>query len=592
MIKTLSQLFLNTIKSYPKPDFMLYKKEGKYIPISTGEWGDRVKYLALGLKDLGFQSGDKMILLSENSPEWVTSDFASLCLGGITVPIYNSLVPEQMKYIIDNSDAKFLVCSSPELWEKIEVIRSELVKVDHFITFQKTASDGVLTLKEVFEKGKTLDQKDPGLFEKTALAVTPDDVASIIYTSGTTGLPKGVLLTHDNFMSNITEVLKLVDITEKDTVLSFLPLSHVLERMVTFAYIHQGCSIAYAESLETLGENLLEVRPHIMVNVPRVLEKIYAKVIDNVLASSSLKRKIFFWAVKVGKEYGRKKLNKEPISGGLKFKRKVAHKLVFSKIIAKTGGRVRFFVSGGAALAKDIAEFFYAIGIVVLEGYGLTETSPVISFNTFDNLKFGTVGKILPGVEVKIVEDGEILAKGPNIMKGYYRMDEATAEVMDGDWFFTGDIGHLDDDGFLVITDRKKDIIVTAGGKNVAPQQIENLVKTNPYISNIVVVGDQRRFISALVIPEYEKLEQYAALNKIAFESHADLAVNEQIISFIESEIDRMTPSLASYEKVKKIVLLDREFEIDKGEITPSMKVKRNIVEDKYSKEINKLYAD
>ncbi len=592
MIKTLSQLFLNTIKSYPKPDFMLYKKEGKYIPISTGEWGDRVKYLALGLKDLGFQPGDKMILLSENSPEWVTSDFASLCLGGITVPIYNSLVPEQMKYIVDNSDAKFLVCSSPELWEKIEVIRNELVKVDHFITFQETAPEGTLTLKEVFEKGKALDQKDRGLFEKTALAVKPDDVASIIYTSGTTGLPKGVLLTHDNFMSNITEVLNIVDITEKDTVLSFLPLPHVLERMVTFAYIHQGCSIAYAESLETLGENLLEVRPHIMVNVPRVLEKIYAKVIDNVLASSSLKRKIFFWAVKVGKEYGKKMLNKEPISGALKFKRKVAYKLVFSKIVAKTGGRVRFFVSGGAALARDIAEFFYAMGIVVLEGYGLTETSPVISVNTFDNLKFGTVGKVIPGVEVKIAEDGEILAKGPNIMKGYYKMDAATAEVMDGDWFFTGDIGHLDDDGFLVITDRKKDIIVTAGGKNVAPQQIENLVKTNPYISNIVVIGDQRRFISALVIPEYEKLEEYAAFNKIAFESHADLAANEQIISFIESEIDRMTSSLASYEKVKKIVLLDREFEIDKGEITPSMKVKRNIVEDKYNKEINKLYAD
>jgi long-chain acyl-CoA synthetase len=553
MIKTLSQLFLNTIKSYPKPDFMLYKKEGQYVPISTGEWGDRVKYLALGLKDLGFQSGDKMILLSENSPEWVMSDFASLCLGGITIPIYNSLVPEQMKYIIDNSDARFLVCSSPELWEKIEVIRSELGKVDHFITFQETAPDGVLTLKEVFEKGKTLDQKDPGLFEKTALAVKPDDVASIIYTSGTTGLPKGVLLTHDNFMSNITEVLNVVDITEKDTVLSFLPLAHVLERMVTFGYVHQGCSIAYAESLETLGENLLEVRPHIMVNVPRVLEKIYAKVIDNVLASSSLKRKIFFWAVKVGKEYGKKMLIKEPISGGLKFKRKVANKLVFSKVVAKTGGRVRFFVSGGAALAKDIAEFFYAIGIVVLEGYGLTETSPVISVNTFDNLKFGTVGKLLPGVEVKIAEDGEILAKGPNIMKGYYRMDAETTEVMDGDWFLTGDIGHLDDDGFLVITDRKKDIIVTAGGKNVAPQQIENLVKTNPYISNIVVVGDQRKFISALVIPEYEKLEAYAALNEIVFKSHA---------------------------------------EIDKGEITPSMKVKRNIVEDKYSKEINKLYAD
>jgi len=592
MAKTLSQLFLNTIKSYPKPDFMLYKKDGQYVPLSTQEWGDRVKHLSLGLKELGFQKGDKLVLLSENSPEWVMTDFACQCLGGVTVPIYNSLVPEQMKYIIDNSDAEYLVCSSPELWEKIDAIRSELTKVKHIITFQEKAPAGTMTLKEIFDKGKELDKKDPALFEKTALAVQPGDVASIIYTSGTTGAPKGVLLTHGNFMSNVTAVLQILDIQEKDTVLSFLPLPHVLERMVTFGYVHQGCTIAYAESLETLGENLLEIQPHIMVNVPRVLEKIYAKVIDNVLASSSLKRKIFFWAVKVGKECGKRTINKEPISGGLEFKRKLAHKLVFTKIIAKTGGRVRFFVSGGAALAKDIAEFFYAMGIVVLEGYGLTETTPVISCNTLEDLRFGSTGKVLPGVEVKIAEDGEILAKGPNIMKGYYKMDDATAEVMDGDWFRTGDIGHLDEDGFLVITDRKKDIIVTAGGKNVAPQQIENMVKTNPYISNLVVVGDKRKFISALVIPEFEKLEEYAAFNKIAFESRSDLVANEQIIHFLEAEIDRMTPGLSSYEKIKKIVLLDREFEIGEGEITPTLKVKRNILEDKYKMEINKLYAD
>ena len=592
MAKTLSQLFLNTIKSYPKPDFMLYKQDGKYVPLSTQEWGDRVKYFALGLKELGFQPGDKLVLLSENSPEWVMTDFASQCLGGVTVPIYNSLVPEQMKYIINNSDAEYLVCSSPELWEKIVAIRSELTNVRHIITFQEKAPAGTMTLEEVFDKGKELEKKDPGLFEKTALAVQPEDVASIIYTSGTTGMPKGVILTHDNFISNVTAVLQIIEIREKDTVLSFLPLPHVLERMVTFGYVHQGCTIAYAENLETLGENLLEIQPHIMVSVPRVLEKIYAKVIDNVLASSSLKRKIFFWGVKVGKECGKRTLHKESITGGLKFKRKLAHKLVFSKIIAKTGGRVRFFVSGGAALAKDIAEFFYAMGVVVLEGYGLTETTPVISVNTLEDLRFGSTGKVLPGVEVKIAEDGEILAKGPNIMKGYYKMDDATAEVMDGDWFKTGDIGHLDEDGFLVITDRKKDIIVTAGGKNVAPQQIENIVKTNPYISNLVVVGDKRKFISALVIPEFEKLEEYAGFNKIAFKSRTDLVANEQIVNFLEAEIDRMTPSLASFEKIKKIVLLEREFEIGEGEITPTLKVKRNILEDKYQKEINKLYAD
>lgn len=590
MVKTIPQLFMNTLQSFPKEDLVLYKEEGRYIPVSTDEFGRRVKYFTLGLKELGITPGDKLIILSENRPEWIMTDLANLSLGGITVPIYTSLVPEQIKYIIDDSDAKIVVCSTQEIWEKVAAIKEELSKVAHYISFLPKAPDGVLTLNEILEKGKALHEENPENFDKIASQVKTEDVASIIYTSGTTGLPKGVMLTHSNFVSNIVSVSTIIEFSKEDTVLSFLPLSHVLERMVTFTYLYKGCSIAYAESIDTVAENLIEVRPHIMVSVPRVFEKIYSKVMDNVLSSSPLKRKIFFWALKVGKEYGSKKLLGQSISGYLQFRRNLAHKLVFSKIIEKTGGRVRFFVSGGAPLSKDIAEFFYAMGLVVLEGYGLTETSPVIAVNTFENLKYGTVGKSIPGVDVKIAEDGEILATGPNIMKGYYKKDTETKEAFEGGWFHTGDIGHFDDEGFLVITDRKKDIIVTAGGKNVAPQPIENILKTNPYISNAVVIGDRKKFISALVVPNIEKLEEYAKFNNMHFESPSDLVKDETIIKFLESEIDRATPGLASYEKIKRIGLLDRDFEIEKGEITPTLKVKRNIIEKRYASLIEALY--
>ncbi len=590
MTETLSQIFLNTLKLYQKDDFMMYKESGKYVSISTQEFGNRVKNFALGLKDIGVEPGDKLIILSENCPNWVITDLANLCIGGITVPIYTSLVPEQIKYIIDNSDAGVVVCSDLELWKKIEAVKNELIKVKHFILLQPEAPEGVLSLSEVQDKGKRLDNEDPKLFEKLAMSVKPDDIASIIYTSGTTGIPKGVLLFHSNFVSNAKTVSDIIEFSPKDTVLSFLPLSHVLERMVTFAYIYKGCSIAYAESVETVGENLVEIRPYIMVSVPRVFEKIYAKVIDNVLASSAVKRKIFFWAAGVGKEYGRKKLLKQSISGWLKFKNNIAHKLVFSKIIEKTGGRVRFFVSGGAALSKDIAEFFYAMGLVVLEGYGLTETSPVIAVNTFENLKFGSVGVPIPGVEVKIADDGEILSKGPHIMKGYYKMEAETKEAIKDGWFYTGDIGYLDEEGFLVITDRKKDIIVTTGGKNVAPQMIESILKMDPYITSAVVVGNSRKFVSALVVPDFEKLEKYAKEQNISYGSHADLVKNDKIINFFEEEIDKRLANLSSYEKVKKVLLLEKDFEIEKGEVTPTLKVKRNYVENKYKNQIDTLY--
>jgi len=592
MVDTISQIILNTVRSYPKEDLILFKREGAYVPISTQDFGNDIKYLSLGLKDLGHQAGDKLIILAENGPKWIMTDFANLCSGGITVPIYPSLVPEQIKYIIDDSDAKIVVCSSKELWEKVKTVKNELTKVTHFISFQSEIPEGVLSLNDVMRKGKRIADEKTDLFEKTALEVKPDDVASIIYTSGTTGIPKGVILTHDNFTSNIKTLAFLVEFTHKDMVLSFLPLSHVLERMCTFAFLYKGCSIAYAESVETVADNLMEVQPHIMVSVPRLFEKIYAVVMDNVLESPALKRKIFFWAVKTGKEYGKRKLQKQSIPGLLRLKRNLADKLVFSKIIEKTGGRARFFVSGGAPLPKEIADFFYALGLVVLEGYGLTETSPVIAVNTFENMKFGTVGHPIPGIDVKIAEDGEILTKGPNVMKGYYKKEAETKEAFEGGWFHTGDIGHLDEDGFLVITDRKKDIIITSGGKNVAPQQIENLIKRSPYISNVVVTGSTRKFISALIVPDFGKLEEYARLLNITYKNKIELVKNKEIVSFILAEINKCTPNLAPYEKVKKIILLYREFEEDKGELTPTLKVKRKIVEEKYRDLIDSMYED
>ena len=592
MVETISQLFLNTVKTYIKDDLMLYKKEGQYVPISTREFAEKVRHFSLGLRELGLGPGDKLIILSENRPEWAISDISNLCLGGITVPIYTTLVPEQIRYIIDDSDAKVVLCSKPDLWEKLWAVKNKLTKVTHYISFDPGAPEGTLSFEEVIGKGMQAEKSNPELFEKGALEAKPSDIASIIYTSGTTGLPKGVMLMHSNFISNVLTCAPLLPFSDKDTAMSLLPLSHVYERMVEFVYLYKGCTIGYGEGFDTVPQNLLEIRPHIMALAPRILEKFYAGVMDNVLASSRLKRKIFYWALKVGRKYSQRKLNNQPISGMLNFKRNLASKLVYSKIIARTGGRVRFFCSGSAPLSKDIAEFFYAMGLVVLEGYGLTETSPVISLNTFDKLRFGTVGPPIPGVEVKIADDGEILTKGPHVMKAYYKKEEATQEVFDGDWFRTGDIGHIDEDGFLVITDRKKDIIVTSGGKNVAPQPIENMLKTNPYVENVVVVGDRRKFISALVVPNFKKIEEYAKANNIPFETMSDLVKDERIQSFMEAEVDRATPNLASYEKIKKISLMDKDFDQEKGEITPTLKVKRNIIEDKYKNVIDAMYRE
>ena len=592
MVTTLAQLLTHSVTAYPKPDFMLFKKAGAYAPIPAAEFGASVKHLALGLRDLGFEAGQKLCILSENRPEWTMADFAALSCGGLTVPIYTTLVSEQIRYIIDDSDATVVIVSNADQWKKVEPLRTGLTKVRRYITFAEEAPAGVLTIEEVMARGRAAAAAEPGLFDGLVARVKPADEATLIYTSGTTGVPKGVILTHDNLLSNIKTASDIIEFSSKDTVLSFLPLSHILERMVMFTYIYKGCTVAFAESVEAVAQNLLEVRPHIMVSVPRVFEKIYTKVMDQVLKSPALRRKIFFWALNVGKAYGALRLAGKPVPRGLRIRRSVAAKLVFSKIVDKTGGRVRFFVSGGAPLSKDIAEFFYAMGLVILEGYGLTETSPLLSVNTFENIRLGTVGKPAPGITIKIAPDGEILARGPNVMKGYYKKEAETREVMEGGWFHTGDIGHFDADGFLVITDRKKDLLVTSGGKNIAPQPIENLLKSSPYIANAVVIGDSRRFIAALIVPDYDKLKDYAKAQRILFASLEELCRDRRIVDFLKAEADRATPFLASYERVKKIVVLPRDFDIEKGEITPSLKVRRANVTAEYREAIDALYRE
>jgi long-chain acyl-CoA synthetase len=589
---TLSRLFLHSCRTFRKPDRMLVKRDRAWTRIPAEEVEAAVRRLALGLQELGLGRGDRMAILSENRPEWVLADFAALCTGAVTVPVYTSLLPDQVRHILDDSGAKTVVCSDLEMWRKVESVRHALPALERIIVIEGDPPAGTHAYSDIVEMGRRLEADRPGRFEAAAEAVRPGDLASIIYTSGTTGVPKGVMLSHGNFVSNILSLSEVIDFGEADTGLSFLPLSHVLERTATFFLFHVGASIAYAESLETVALNMFEVRPTIIVSVPRLFEKIYTRIMDQVLAGSRLKRAIFVWALATGKKHAARTVAGERVPAHLAFKSALARKLVFSKILARTGGRIRYAICGGAPLSRDIAEFFFAIGLRVLPGYGLTETSPVLTGNTPGNIRFGTVGRPIPRVELRIAADGEILARGPNVMLGYYKNEADTREVLRDGWLHTGDIGRFDEDGFLIITDRKKDLIVTSGGKNIAPQPIESLVQASPYIASAVVVGSSRKFISALIVPDFEKLEALARERGWAFEDRAALVRRPEAAAFLLDEVDRMTPNLASYEKVKRIAVLDRDFDIGAGEVTPTLKVRRNIVERKYADLIESLYKD
>jgi len=590
---TLSRLFLESCRTYRTPGRMIHKCAGTWTKISTEEIETTVRHLSLGLQALGLKPGDRMAILSENRPEWVMADFAALSAGAVTVPIYTSLPPDQVRYILDDAGVKIVVCSDLEMWRKVAAVRDALPALERVILVEGDPPAGTHALSDVADMGRRVDQEEPGRFERSAEAVKPGDLASIIYTSGTTGSPKGVMLSHANFTSNVAALTEAIDFCAADSALSFLPLSHVFERTGTFFLFHVGAAIAYAESVEAVAANLVEVRPTIIISVPRLFEKIYSRIMDQIMAGSRLKRAIFVWALATGKKHTARTIAGQRVPVHLSFKRALARRLVFSKITARTGGRIRYAICGGAPISKEIVEFFLAIGILVLPGYGLTETSPVLTANTPpDRIRFGTVGKTLPGIEIRIAGDGEILARGPNVMTGYYKNEADTREVLKDGWLHTGDIGRFDEDGFLIITDRKKDIIVTSGGKNVAPQPIESLIQASPFIASAVVVGSSRKFISALIVPDFEKLEAFARKQGIAFEGRDGLSRRPEIAAFLLDEVNRMTPGLASYERVKRIAVLDRDFDLGLGEVTPTLKVRRNIVEQKYAAVIEALYRD
>jgi long-chain acyl-CoA synthetase len=592
---TLNKLFFDAVERFNKPDAMQVKVNGVYQPISHQTLAQRVQRAALGLRATGAAKGDRIAILSENRPEWAIADYACLIAGMTDVPLYPNLPPDQVAYILNDAGAVAIFVSNADQAGKVAAIRDKVKTLKSVITFETTKRAGVdMTLAELEAKGAAAENPDAvAQYRRDALAVKPDDLATLIYTSGTTGEPKGVMLTHDNIFSNVETVKSLIDFRGDDVCLSFLPLSHIFERMGGhYMMMATGTSIAYAESIDTVPIDMATVRPTIVLSVPRLYEKMYARVLENALSGSGIKKRIFFWARGVADKWADEQFAGRKVGGFLGLKYSIAQKLVFSKLKARTGGRLRYFVSGGAPLAPEINKFFYAAGLIILEGYGLTETSPVIGVNTPTNFRLGTIGKPIPGVEVRIEADGEIVTRGPNVMKGYFNKPDATKEAIDsGGWFHTGDIGELRD-GFLAITDRKKDIIVTAGGKNIAPQPIENKVKTNKYVSQAVMIGDKRKFPVMLVVPNFEQLEKWAKRRNLLWTDRAQLLTMPTVKAKLEKEVMEELAGLAHFEAPKKVALLEHDFSVERGELTPTLKVKRRVVDKQYKALIDGLYGE
>jgi long-chain acyl-CoA synthetase len=590
---TLAQLFFMAVDRHAGLAAAFRSKvAGVWTPITHRTAAERVQAISLGLRELGVRPGDRVALVSENRPEWALTDYACLCARAADVPIYPTLTPKQTEYILRDSEAVAVLCSTAAQLAKILEVRAGLPALRHIIVFDGGAKrDGVVTLAELEAKGRTAAAKYPD-WKREALAVGPDDLATLIYTSGTTGEPKGVMLSHHNIWSNVQAVLQIIPIGPGDECLSMLPLSHSYERMVDYTLFQAGVIINYAESFDTVAANLQEVKPTVVLSVPRLYEKVYARVLENALSGSAVKRAIFFWAKRAGEEWATHALAGLPIPGGLAFKKKIADALVFSKLRARTGGRIRFFVSGAAPLSADIAKFFYSAGLPVIEGYGLTESSPVLTLNPLEKIKLGTVGRVVPGVELKIAADGEIFARGPNIMQGYYKLPDATRETVDAEgWLHTGDIGEIDSDGYLKITDRKKELIKTAGGKYIAPQPIEGMIKRNKFVANAVLYGDRRKFPIVLVVPNYDTLERWAKERSLSYGSRAELIGLADVKAKVEREVMGSLRDLAKFEMPKKVVLIEQDFTIEAGELTPTLKVKRRVVEKRYKELIDRAYT-
>jgi len=603
--RTINELFNQAMRKRANQVVMRYKRDRQWHDVTGAQLDERVRNLALALRNLGVRAGDRVALLAESSPEWSIADYAILANGAINVPIYPTQAVDQVEFILRNSGARILFISNTKQLRRIQPALDSFRSKERprLIMFEapreekpkEEKKNGAMTILAELEKvGREERSLESELYERLSAQSQPDDLATIIYTSGTTGEPKGVMLTHHNLVSNALESGKVFDLRPDDSALSFLPLSHVFERTVLYIYMSFGVQINFARGVETVAEDIKDVRPTVVTAVPRLFEKIYATINKRAAEQPPMKQKIFHRAVEVGRQVAVLKDRGESVPIRLALELKVLDKLVFTKWRAAIGGRLRFFVSGGAALPPELAYIFAGAGITILQGYGLTETSPVVSFNRPGANRIGTIGQAIPGVKVRVASDGELLVQGDNVMQGYYQMSEESERVLqryaDGVWFHTGDIGTIDADGYIRITDRKKDLIKTSLGKYIAPQPIENLIRAIPMVEQAIVIGNARKFPSALIVPSFDALRSYAKSLGVEAKDNADLARHPRIIEYFKKKVDEVTRDLAPHEKIKKIALLDQEFSIESGELTPTLKVRRKFVEDKHRTVIDALY--
>jgi long-chain acyl-CoA synthetase len=594
--QTLPEIFIKAAKRFDLSDALNYHADKGWEHISSQEMVETIATTAHGLKSLGLMPQDRAAILAPNSHNWTFADAACQFAGVIDVPIYTTLAPSSVAYILNDSGARLLFVADIEMYRGIAGVLKECPTVEMIVFFDGSGIEDVanaITFDTLLQKGAERRLSHPNEIDETVGSLKPESIATLIYTSGTTGEPKGVMLTHANIISNVIDTGEHYDFSQHDKCLSVLPLSHIFERSAMYLYIFNGMSVYYAESIERVAENLAEVQPTILVGVPRIFEKVYAKAKLKAARSGVVKERIFDSAIETAKQYSQSMETTDSVGFGLKVKHKIADRLIFSKLREFFGGNLRLCITGGAALPNDIYLIFNGAGIPIMQGYGLTETSPVISSNNPKHKRLGSSGKPIRNMYVRIASDGEIEASGAGVMLGYYNKPDATRDAFTDDgWFRTGDIGDIDSDGFLKITDRKKELFKTSGGKYIAPSPIEQMIRSSRFVSQVVLVGNERKFPAALIVPNFEMLESYAKHKGLAINSHAEFCSNNKIIDLIGRQVAGLTDSLAKYEKVKKIALLENELSVVGGELTPTLKVKRRVVDEKYKTVIDKIYAD
>ncbi len=586
-VTRLFEFIRHQAENFPKNDALAAKENGSWRPYSTDDIIRLADEFSLGLLALGLKPGDKVAMISANRPEWNFADIGMMQIGVINVPIYTTLSESEIRFILNDCGAKLVFAGDEALYRKVDAVRTGVAALSAIYTFDRV--DAAPHWSELLEKGRAANDRKS--LNQRRDAVLPSDCATILYTSGTTGVPKGVMLSHDNVVSNVIAVEHLPPVDHRDRALSFLPLCHSYERVLTYLYQYLGVSVYYAESMDKISDNLKEVHPQVFSAVPRLLEKVYDKIVDKGKELTGVKRMLFFWALDLGLRYELEGKN----GFWYEWQLKQARKIIFSKWREALGGNTRVIVSGGAALQPRLARVFWAAGIPVLEGYGLTETSPIISVNNFESRGtcFGTVGPVIQGVTVRIADDGEILCKGPNIMMGYYNRPDLTQEVIDQEgWFHTGDIGVFIDDHFLKITDRKKEIFKTSGGKYIAPQALENKFKESPFIEQLMVIGEHRKFPAALIVPAFVHLRKWCEIKSIPYSTNEEMISRPEIVERINREVEELNTTFSQHEQIKKIELVGKEWTIDGGELTATLKLRRKLIAERHQSLIEKIYQN